>query len=167
MRSAWQGGIRVDSLGIVLGDQPHLRRETLRKHRVCASQADKICQPSWRGRPRHPVVLPKVIFARLKDSREETLKQFLQNKRIGRGSARTGRSRPDLDLDTPRTIRRRFVASRETLDLLARREFEAPNRGPARRTPVRTVFCVRGQASCRKSRRSIRMVLVSTRAKDG
>ena len=87
---------------IVLGDQPHLRRETLRQLiEFAAARPDLICQPSRRGRPRHPVVLPKAIFERLKDSREETLKQFLQN------SASTVTLREmddpglDFDMDTP------------------------------------------------------------------
>jgi len=87
---------------IALGDQPHLRRETLRQLiEFNASQPDGICQPSRHGRPRHPVVLPKAIFERLKDSREETLKQFLQHN----ASALTLREMDDpgldFDMDTP------------------------------------------------------------------
>jgi len=87
---------------IVLGDQPHLRRETLRQLiEFAAAHPEKICQPGRRGRPRHPVVLPKAIFERLKDSREETLKQFLQNS----ASAVTLREMDDpgldFDMDTP------------------------------------------------------------------
>jgi len=87
---------------IVLGDQPHLRLETLRTLLgLAAAHPEKICQPSRRGRPRHPVVLPKAIFERLKDSREETLKQFLQNN----PSAVTLREMDDcgldFDMDTP------------------------------------------------------------------
>jgi molybdenum cofactor cytidylyltransferase len=87
---------------IVLGDQPLLRRETVRQLiKFAVAQPDRICQPSWRGRPRHPVVLPKAIFGQLKDSREETLKQFLQNN----ASAVTLREMDDygldFDMDTP------------------------------------------------------------------
>src|SRR5437867_301129 len=79
--AAWPGGNALLSQWvIVLGGQPHLRGETLRQLIAFdASQPDRICQPSRGGRPRHPVVLPNAIFHRLKDSREETLKQFLQN----------------------------------------------------------------------------------------
>jgi len=87
---------------IVLGDQPHLRRETLRKLiEFAASHPDKICQPSRRGRPRHPVVLPKVIFERLEDSREETLKQFLLNNASALALRELDDPGLDLDIDTP------------------------------------------------------------------
>jgi len=87
---------------IVLGDQPHLRRETLRTLLdLATAHPEKICQPGRRARSRHPVVLPKAIFKRLKDSREETLKQFLQNN----ASAVTLREMDDpgldFDMDTP------------------------------------------------------------------
>jgi|SRR5438876_712920 len=87
---------------IVLGDQPHLRRETLRKLiEFAASHPDKICQPSRHGRPRHPVVLPKVIFERLEDSREETLKQFLLNNASALALRELDDPGLDLDIDTP------------------------------------------------------------------
>ena len=64
---------------IVLGDQPHLQPETLRALiEFGATHAQKICQPSRNERPRHPVLLPKAAFHRLKNSPTENLKQFLQ-----------------------------------------------------------------------------------------
>ena len=87
---------------IVLGDQPHLRGETLKQLTgFAASQPDRICQPGWRGRPRHPVALPKVIFERLKNSREETLKQFLQNNASAVAVREMDDPGLDFDLDTP------------------------------------------------------------------
>jgi len=87
---------------IVLGDQPHLRQATLLELiEFTASRPDKVCQPSRRGRPRHPVVLPKVIFERLKDSREETLKQFLRNHASSVAARELDDPGLDLDLDTP------------------------------------------------------------------
>src|SRR2546430_11874217 len=87
---------------IVLGDQPHLRRETLRNLiEFAASRPDKICQPGRRGRPRHPVVLPKVIFERLKDSSEETLKQFLSTNASAVALLELDDPGLDMDIDTP------------------------------------------------------------------
>jgi molybdenum cofactor cytidylyltransferase len=76
----WTGWhLAISHWVIVLGDQPHLQRETLRALvEFAAGQPEKICQPSRHGRARHPVLLPKKAFAQLKDSAAESLKQFLQ-----------------------------------------------------------------------------------------
>lgn len=64
---------------IVLGDQPHLKGETLRTLLEFASaHSEKICQPLWQGRRRHPVVLPKRVINQLGVSRESDLKTFLE-----------------------------------------------------------------------------------------
>jgi molybdenum cofactor cytidylyltransferase len=64
---------------IILGDQPHLKPNTL--DALLAFQRehpDAICQPAHGGRARHPVLLPRPAFAELRHSRAETLKDFLQ-----------------------------------------------------------------------------------------
>src|SRR5208283_5404246 len=57
----------IASWAIVLGDQPHLRPETLRQllefHRA---NADAICQLEFGGHARHPVILPRRGLAELK-----------------------------------------------------------------------------------------------------
>ena len=72
----WKPGI--GAWAIVLGDQPHLRLETLRAllgfH---AAHADAICQPEFDGRARHPVILPRPAFEGLKGSAAGTLEIFL------------------------------------------------------------------------------------------
>lgn len=86
---------------IVLGDQPHLRRETLRALlEFGAAHSKQVCQPGWRGRPRHPVLLPTEVFHRLKDSIAEDLKKFLQV--IGASVALCELDDPGLDLDIDR-----------------------------------------------------------------
>lgn len=63
---------------IVLGDQPHLRQETLRTVlALCVANPDKVCQPAYLGRPRHPVVLPKAVFGRIAPADTPDLKSFL------------------------------------------------------------------------------------------
>jgi len=101
--AAWPGwNVSLTHWVIVLGDQPHLRRETLRQLvEFAASQPDRICQPSRHSRLRHPVVLPKAIFERLKDSREETLKQFLQTHASVAALCEMDDPGLDLDMDTP------------------------------------------------------------------
>jgi len=78
--ATWAGwGPTLTQFAIVLGDQPHLRDETLRALlEFAAANPERICQPGRNGRPRHPVVIPRPVFERLKASSVETLKQFLQ-----------------------------------------------------------------------------------------
>src|SRR5881392_2919992 len=60
----WSGwNAQLTHWAIVLGDQPHLRRETLRALLDFAGAlSNQVCQPSRLGRPRHPVVVPKTVF---------------------------------------------------------------------------------------------------------
>ncbi|HZT23842.1 MAG TPA: nucleotidyltransferase family protein [Verrucomicrobiae bacterium] len=96
----WQHGL----VGwvIVLGDQPHLRLETLEILVQTFGQApEAICQPEFGGCGRHPVILSRAAFAGLRDSRAETLKQFLNQMAWPLNKC----SIPDpglaLDLDSP------------------------------------------------------------------
>src|SRR5436309_9306361 len=64
---------------IALGDQPHLREQTLHMLvDLAEAHPHNICQPSRCGRPRHPVFLPEAVFEQLQDSCDESLKKFLQ-----------------------------------------------------------------------------------------
>jgi CTP:molybdopterin cytidylyltransferase MocA len=76
----WPGWRKeISSRAVVLGDQPHLRLETLRALLEFSMQnPDAICQPAFNGHAGHPVVLPSSVFAELKHSRAETLKVFLK-----------------------------------------------------------------------------------------
>ena len=72
----WQAALT--HWAIVLGDQPHLQPQTLRRVLdFSAAQPAKVCQPARRGHGRHPVLLPKVLFRQLADSTAATLKDFL------------------------------------------------------------------------------------------
>jgi molybdenum cofactor cytidylyltransferase len=63
---------------IVLGDQPHLQPQTLRRVLdFSAAQPAQVCQPARRGHGRHPVLLPKPVFCQLAASTAPTLKEFL------------------------------------------------------------------------------------------
>ena len=92
----------ISSWAIALGDQPHLRTETLRAlldfH---SAHADAICQPEFGGHARHPVILPRKVFDTLKNSRADSLKDFL--KLVPCRSVQHVINDPGLtlDLDTP------------------------------------------------------------------
>jgi len=63
---------------VVLGDQPHLRHQTLRRVLdLSAAQPEKICQPARGGHGRHPVVMPRTVVLALANSMAATLKEFL------------------------------------------------------------------------------------------
>ena len=86
---------------ILLGDQPHLQPETLRRVLdFSVAQPAQVCQPARRGHGRHPVLLPKAMFQELAVSSAPTLKAFL--------AARTGAialcevDDPGLDVDLDR-----------------------------------------------------------------
>lgn len=76
----WAGWKKeISSRAILLGDQPHLRLESLRTLlEFHAAHAGAICQPEFGGRARHPVILPRRAFDELKNTRAETLEIFLK-----------------------------------------------------------------------------------------
>ena len=109
----WDSGLTHEV--IVLGDQPHLLRETLQALLdFAAARPLKICQPSRRGRPRHPVVLPKAILDQIKDSRDATLKQFLQNHAHAVALLEMDDPGLDFDVDTPGDYERALRLFRES-----------------------------------------------------
>jgi len=70
----------VTHWAIVLGDQPHLRLETLRTiFDFSAANPGKVCQPRKDGHRYHPVVLPKKAFEQLRNSSAANLKEFLES----------------------------------------------------------------------------------------
>jgi molybdenum cofactor cytidylyltransferase len=77
--AAWQGWQSVlTHWVIVLGDQPHLRLETLQSIiDFSAANPGKVCQPRKDGHRYHPVVLPKKAFEELHRSTAANLKEFL------------------------------------------------------------------------------------------
>lgn len=76
----WPGWRKeISSRVVVLGDQPHLRLETLRALLEFSVQnPGAICQPAFNGHAGHPVLLPRGVFAALKHSRAQTLRDFLK-----------------------------------------------------------------------------------------
>lgn len=87
---------------LVLGDQPHLRLETLKTLLdFAATHPDQICQPSRNGHPRHPVVLPQAAFQSLALTNEPQLKSFLQNSAPAVNWCEMDDPGLDIDIDRP------------------------------------------------------------------
>jgi molybdenum cofactor cytidylyltransferase len=92
----------ISKWAVVLGDQPHLRMETLRLLLECSTQnPDAICQPEFGGHAGHPVLLPRRAFAGLKTTRTQTLEDFLKQTSCPLVKRSIGDPGLALDLDTP------------------------------------------------------------------
>ena len=103
--NGWQPDIA--GWAIALGDQPHLRTELLQVVLEFSVQnPDAICQPQFGGHARHPVVLPRAAFAALKNSRAQTLKEFLKLVSGRRVQHVINDSGLTLDMDTPDDYKR-------------------------------------------------------------
>lgn len=109
----WQGWKpEISSWAVALGDQPHLRLETLRRLLdFCVLNADAICQPAFGGRVAHPVVLPKPVFRALKDSPAGTLKEFLKLNACRSVQHIINDPGLTLDLDTPEDYIERLASN--------------------------------------------------------
>jgi molybdenum cofactor cytidylyltransferase len=96
----WSAGLT--HWAITLGDQPHLRLETLRALlQFSATQPGRVCQPRRLGHLRHPVILPKEVFRQLAQTSAPTLKEFLKPISGEIAACDIDDAGLDLDLDTP------------------------------------------------------------------
>lgn len=100
----WTGWLReLTHWAVTLGDQPHLRSETLKRLvQFAAAQGARICQPLGpAGRPRHPVILPQQWFNPLGKARDATFKEFLARHEAERAFCPLDDPGLDFDIDTP------------------------------------------------------------------
>jgi len=98
---------------IVLGDQPHLKDDTLQTLLAfVTTHPDRICQPQFDGHLRHPVLIPKAVFAELATSRSATLKEFLSAYRIA--ACEIADAGLALDIDRPEDYTRALELARIT-----------------------------------------------------
>jgi molybdenum cofactor cytidylyltransferase len=103
----------ITSWVVVLGDQPHLRLETLRQLlEFHFAHATAICQPEFDGHTRHPVILPRAAFAELRRTTAETLKHFLKQTPCQVVKHTIEDSGLSLDMDTPEDYKRLKVSTR-------------------------------------------------------
>jgi molybdenum cofactor cytidylyltransferase len=101
----WAPGLT--HLAISLGDQPHLRAQTLTSLLAAArSEPGKIWQPERGGRPRHPVVLPRIFFCELATTRADTLRTFLHSHAPDVKLCSCEDPGLGLDIDTPEDYER-------------------------------------------------------------
>jgi molybdenum cofactor cytidylyltransferase len=92
---------------IVLGDQPHLQRQTLRQVLdFSAAQPGSACQPSRHGHGRHPVLLPQAVFRQVAGSTAATLKEFLGVRPRPVALCELNDPGLDLDIDRPEDYRK-------------------------------------------------------------
>ena len=97
----------ISNFAIVLGDQPHLKTETLRAVlKLSAQNPDAICQPALGGREQHPVILPPQVFVGLRSTTAESLKEFLKLTDWPRVQVPVADAGLALDLDTPEDYKR-------------------------------------------------------------
>lgn len=96
----WQASLT--RWAIVLGDQPHLERPTLRQVlEFSAAQPSRVCQPGRKGHGRHPVLLPKAVFRQVARSTATTLKEFLAGKSRKVALCELEDLGLDMDIDRP------------------------------------------------------------------
>jgi len=101
--NGWMTGLT--HWAITLGDQPHLRLETLQAVlELSAREPKKICQPRRLGHLRHPVIIPNALFQQLRDAAGPTMKQFLASQPIA--SCEIDDPGLDLDIDEPADYQR-------------------------------------------------------------
>jgi molybdenum cofactor cytidylyltransferase len=92
---------------ITLGDQPHLQSTTLRQLLDFAARyPDKICQPIRSDRRKHPVLLPRRFFEKLKDTPAADLKIFLTAHAQDLSGFQSQDNGLDFDMDTPEDYER-------------------------------------------------------------
>ena len=92
---------------ITLGDQPQLREATLRTLLdFSARYPDKICQPMRAGRRKHPVLLPRRFFDKLKNTSAGDLKIFLTEHARDLSGFESIDTGLDFDMDTPEDYER-------------------------------------------------------------
>jgi molybdenum cofactor cytidylyltransferase len=104
----WSGWRReISSWAIALGDQPHLRIETLLELlEFHAAHSGAICQPQFGDHGRHPVILPRPAFRQLRNTQAGTLKDFMKIVACPRLQCPADDSGLAQDLDTPEDYER-------------------------------------------------------------
>jgi CTP:molybdopterin cytidylyltransferase MocA len=91
----------ITHCALVLGDQPHLRRETLAELLAfCRDHPGQVCQPSRNGRPRHPVIMPRPILSQVTESSVDNLKDFLLTIKVA--LLESNDEGLDVDIDRPK-----------------------------------------------------------------
>jgi molybdenum cofactor cytidylyltransferase len=101
--SQWNGWkTDLTHWAIVLGDQPHLHDETLRRIiEVSRNSPDHICVPRQGGHRRHPVVLPREAFITIANTSSADLRAFLNDPPVPVKLCDVDDPALELDIDNP------------------------------------------------------------------
>jgi molybdenum cofactor cytidylyltransferase len=92
---------------LTLGDQPHLRRETLEAILSFAGKTPTyIVQPSYQERRKHPVIFPQNLWQELALTNVQTLREFLQLHHPAVRTMEFADPGMALDIDTPADYQR-------------------------------------------------------------
>ena len=92
----------ISHLIIALGDQPHLRRETLQRMlEVCGQHPEKIIRTVFQGKSGHPLALPASLLPDLASSDSASLRDFLDSSKSPACNLTCNDSGVLLDVDTP------------------------------------------------------------------
>lgn len=92
----------VSHVALSLGDQPLVQKGTLlRLMEFSRENPASICQPTRKGRPRHPVIFPAREWSQLRESGVPTLRHFLESRTELRRFLECEDSGLDMDLDSP------------------------------------------------------------------
>lgn len=95
-------GLGISHLVIALGDQPHLRTETLRALlTACATAPDHLVRIVHAGQPGHPLALPAHLLSALSATPSATLRDFLVQQPCPVLDVPCPDSGVLVDLDTP------------------------------------------------------------------
>lgn len=109
--NGWQP--EISRWAIVLGDQPHLHLEMLRRVLEFSAQyPNAICQPMFGGHARHPVILTSPALVELKNTNAATLKEFLKLTALPRVQCAVIDSGVSLDMDTPEDYKRLTISQK-------------------------------------------------------
>ncbi len=92
---------------ITLGDQPHVKRDTLEALATFGeSHPGSICQPARAGRAKHPVLLSREAFRQIAKHAGPTLAHFLAGRSEERLTLEIDDPGLDFDLDRPEDYER-------------------------------------------------------------
>jgi molybdenum cofactor cytidylyltransferase len=113
----WQAALT--HWAIVLGDQPHLRPQTLRQVLdFSAARPGKVCQPARQGHGRHPVLLSKAVFQQVAATTAATLKEFLAAEAAQVALCELDDPGLDLDIDRPEDYEKALLLETEARQAL-------------------------------------------------
>ena len=112
--AAWGGWDKeITHWAIVLGDQPHVRRETLQRViEFSAVNSARVCQPKKAGHRYHPVIIPRGVFERLQYTNAGDLKEFLQP--VDAAYCEIEDPGLELDIDRPEDYEKALLIARNT-----------------------------------------------------